>query len=117
MNIVCKTSFRDPKGRIQLANQQAPCHIHKGARFSVGGDAAPKDIPDERDREFLARLFDARCVLEATPENISRVESELAMEARRLKRAEEANQTAALAGVGIQALELEQARRAAMRAR
>jgi hypothetical protein len=94
MKLLATRSFANPKRQLQIENAQHPDHVHKGAIFDIGGDVPIKKMRRE-DAELIGRLSLAKCVAEPSPENIAKVEAELAVERKRAER-EEREQQAAL---------------------
>ena len=91
---------------IEIKGAVHPKHIHKGARFTLGdfaaGDIAKKPASDEK--KIAAMLIATGCAVEATPENVAKVEAEVAAEARREANAEARDAKAVQAFIAGQAV-------------
>jgi hypothetical protein len=108
MDLIAIRSFRDPKAKITVENQQAKGHVHKGAQFTIGEFKTLKELTkhDQPTAEFVALLLLTGCVEPATPEAIARVELELEQDRKREAHAADANTRAASVAVGAQLQDL-----------
>lgn len=82
MKLVATAAFRNTApDKIIVAGAQHPGHVHKGARFTIGGDT-PLDQLTPDDRRLVVLLNTAgRIVEESQVELVAKVDAEVKAEA------------------------------------
>lgn len=79
MKLIATSDFRNPQpGKITVAGAIHPQHIHKGARFQIGGDA-PMDKLNPEDLRLVTLLNGAGRIVEPSQlEQVAKVDAEIA---------------------------------------
>lgn len=83
MKLVSTSNFRNPQpGKITVAGALHPQHIHKGARFEIGGDA-PFDKVEPDDKRLVTLLNTAGRIVEASQvELVAQIDAEVSFAAK-----------------------------------
>jgi hypothetical protein len=64
---------------LEIPAAKHPRFVHKGARFSIGGDAPVDKISSKADKALIGQLAAASCAGDAgDPKTVKRVEDEIA---------------------------------------
>ena len=79
MKLVCASDFRNiAPDKIQIEDALHELHVHKGARFEIGG-AAPFDKLQASDKRLVVELNSAgRIVSEDQTEAVKKIDAEVA---------------------------------------
>ncbi len=107
MKVVATRNFRNNNQflKVEVGKSSHPDQVDKGTIFDLGPERLnPKEPHDSKDPAvlLLCMLFFSGSICEATPENVERIEAEIAQDALREKRASEMHRQRALVGVGHQ---------------
>ena len=102
MNLVAATDFRNPRPvsqggsqGIEIENALHELHIHKGARFNIGGDL-PLDKMSAADKRLVAELNAAGRIVDEDhqPELVKQIDEEVdraeSLEAKKLAESKKA---------------------------
>ena len=79
MKLVATSDFRNPApDKISVAGALHPLHVHKGARFSIGGDVPfEKLVSDEK--KLVVELNNAGRIVEPSQiELVAKIDAEIA---------------------------------------
>jgi len=78
MKLVAASDFRNTSpDRIEIDNHLHVQHVHKGARFTIGGDA-PFDKLPAQDKKLVVELNSAgRIVEESQKEAVAKIDEEV----------------------------------------
>ena len=90
MNLIALRGFKN-NAKDQIIMVGDPVHedgVHKGARFSIGGDKSYKEMRDKKLLDLIANLNHAECIGDAADKALcKRIDDEVATEARQQKEA------------------------------
>jgi hypothetical protein len=91
MKLVATSDFRNPRpSSIDHDERQHESHIHKGARFDIGGDL-PLEKLSVDDKKLISLLNSAGRIVEASQtDKVKAIDAEVAQENKRLAAAKPA---------------------------
>ena len=104
MNLIALRGFKNnAKDQIEFAKDVDVLHehgVHKGARFSIGGDKPFKEIRERKLQDLIATLNHAECIGDAGDSALcKRIDEEVKVEARQRKEATTSTATGSTAEV------------------
>lgn len=73
------------QAHISIDGEEQVGHIHKGAIFAIGKEPEFKNL-SPADRQLVSQLMVSKSVLEATPDNVKKIDAEVLAEKKSAER-------------------------------